>query len=101
MPLSPAVIESILERACTFIPKLGGLTETINPRVGLRPYCTANRPLMGPVPGCPGLFVAAGHEGSGLTLAPASADIMAAHVLGLQQTCVAAERFTPASVYSR
>ena len=94
-----AVIRAILDRASAFIPKLKGLSEAIHPRVGLRPYCTANRPLMGPIPGCPGLYVAAGHEGSGLTLAPASADIMAAHVLGLHQGMAAADSFTPADAF--
>ena len=37
---------------------------------------------MGPVPGAEGLYVAAGHEGSGLTLGPATAELLAAQLLG-------------------
>ncbi len=37
---------------------------------------------MGPVPGVEGLFLASGHEGSGLTLAPASAALLMQHMLG-------------------
>ena len=37
---------------------------------------------MGPVPGVDVLFLAAGHEGSGLTLAPASAALLRQFVLG-------------------
>lgn len=37
---------------------------------------------MGPVPGVEGLLVAAGHEGSGLTLAPATAALVADYLLG-------------------
>ena len=37
---------------------------------------------MGPVPGREGLFVAAGHEGSGLTLAPATAALLVEQLLG-------------------
>ena len=39
------------------------------------------RPMVGRVPGTRGLYVAAGHEGSGLTLAPMSAHILAAQIL--------------------
>ena len=37
--------------------------------------------MVGPVPGASGVFVAAGHEGSGLTLAPMSARILATQIL--------------------
>ena len=37
--------------------------------------------MVGPVPGASGLFIAAGHEGSGLTLAPMSARILASQIL--------------------
>ena len=37
--------------------------------------------MIGPVPKASGLFVAAGHEGSGLTLAPMSACILASQIL--------------------
>ena len=39
-------------------------------------------PFVGPVPGAEGLYVAAGHEGSGLTLAPATAELMCHYLLG-------------------
>ena len=38
--------------------------------------------MVGPVPGADGLFVAAGHEGSGLTLAPGTAELVCAQLLG-------------------
>ena len=94
-----AVISSILRRAACFLPglQLGQLAEAAVPRVGLRPYCKQGQPLLGPVPGLRGLWVAAGHEGSGLTLAPVSADIMARQLLGLatDQLCSA---FLPAAL---
>lgn len=37
---------------------------------------------MGPVPGADGLLLAAGHEGSGLTLGPATAQLLCHHLLG-------------------
>ena len=39
-------------------------------------------PLVGPVPGAEGLLLAAGHEGSGLTLAHATAELLTEHLLG-------------------
>lgn len=39
-------------------------------------------PLVGPVPGAQGLFIAAGHEGSGLTLGPATAELLCHYILG-------------------
>ncbi len=38
--------------------------------------------MVGPVPGVEGLLLAAGHEGSGLTLGPATGELLAAYVLG-------------------
>lgn len=49
-------------------------------RVGLRPYSRSG-PIIGPAENCSNLFIATGHEGSGLTLAPASAAIVASMVL--------------------
>jgi glycine/D-amino acid oxidase-like deaminating enzyme len=39
-------------------------------------------PAIGPVPGAPGVLVAAGHEGSGLCLGPATAELVVAQLLG-------------------
>ena len=50
----------------------------------LVPCVQAGRPTVGPVPGTEGLFVAAGHEGSGLTLGPASAELLRSQILGQQ-----------------
>ena len=79
---SDAVTRAILHRAVGFLPGLAAVTpaHVAEVRVGLRPYSPSG-PLLGRVPGTEGLFVAAGHEGSGLTLAPATAEILAAMLL--------------------
>lgn len=41
-------------------------------------------PFIGPVEGVPGLFLAAGHEGAGLTMAPATAELVVQHMMGEQ-----------------
>jgi glycine/D-amino acid oxidase-like deaminating enzyme len=42
-------------------------------------------PAIGPVPGLPQVFVAAGHEGSGLCLGPATAELVVQQLLGGQE----------------
>tara|TARA_R110001606_G_scaffold84694_3_gene192436 strand:- start:7708 stop:8781 length:1074 start_codon:yes stop_codon:yes gene_type:complete len=44
---------------------------------GVRPGCARDWPYLGEVPGCPGLFAAAGHHRNGLVAAPASAEFLA------------------------
>jgi D-amino-acid dehydrogenase len=49
-------------------------------RVGFRPV--APRPLLGPVPGVAGLFVATGLGASGLTMGPYAGSLVARAALG-------------------
>uniref|UniRef100_A0A1D2A4F4 FAD-dependent oxidoreductase domain-containing protein 1 n=1 Tax=Auxenochlorella protothecoides TaxID=3075 RepID=A0A1D2A4F4_AUXPR len=81
----PAVADAVLDRARAFLPGLPGswaAARGAELRVGLRPYAERGLPHIGPVPGCPGLWLAAGHEGSGLLLAPAGAELACDHILG-------------------
>jgi glycine/D-amino acid oxidase-like deaminating enzyme len=45
-------------------------------------FALAHASTPGPVSGVEGLFVAAGHEGSGLTLGPATGELISDYVLG-------------------
>jgi glycine/D-amino acid oxidase-like deaminating enzyme len=79
---APEVAAAILARCALFLPALmGARPADAAVRVGLRPYA-AEGPMVGAVPGVARLFLAAGHEGSGLTLAPATAAVLADAVLG-------------------
>jgi glycine/D-amino acid oxidase-like deaminating enzyme len=79
---APEVAAAILARCALFLPALAGARPAdAAVRVGLRPYA-AEGPMVGSVPGAARLFLAAGHEGSGLTLAPATAAVLADAVLG-------------------
>ncbi|GJP54486.1 hypothetical protein CLOM_g13567 [Closterium sp. NIES-68] len=49
-------------------------------RTGLRPYVPDGRPLIGPVDSLPGVLFALGHEGSGLLMAPGTADMIMAYL---------------------
>ncbi|XP_017228790.1 uncharacterized protein LOC108204032 isoform X1 [Daucus carota subsp. sativus] len=82
-----SIINCIWERAGVFFPclqelSLKSLSERRNVRVGLRPYMPDGKPVIGPVPGLSNVFVAAGHEGEGLTLAMGTAEMITDMVLG-------------------
>ncbi len=44
---------------------------------GFRPYCEDMKPVVGPVPGCRDIYVAAGHFKKGIVLGPPTGKIMA------------------------
>lgn len=82
-------------RAAPFVPalRLAGLVGT---RVCARPVSLDGRPLLGPVPGLEGCFVAAGHGPWGISTGPAAARLVAEAILGRQPAIPAAlspERF--------
>lgn len=49
---------------------------------GFRPYCPDHLPVIGPDPRVPGVVHACGHEGAGIGLAPATGELVAAHLTG-------------------
>ena len=75
------LLAAMLRTAAGYLP---GLAQVPVLRVwtGLRPCGPGNLPMIGPWPGREGLYVAAGHEGLGITTALASAELAAHHLLG-------------------
>lgn len=72
-------VSSLMDKAIRIVP----LTAEAGVQAmwsGLRPGTPDNKPYLGPVPGLSGLIAATGHFRSGLTLAPATADVVAAVV---------------------
>lgn len=69
----------VLEQAVAVAP---GLAEAsvIETRVGLRPL--SERPMIGRVPGVPGMFVSTGFGAGGLTMGPVSGEIIADVIAG-------------------
>jgi glycine/D-amino acid oxidase-like deaminating enzyme len=89
---SMGVVDAIMQRACVFLPELASVNpRNIDVRVGLRPFSPTG-PMVGPIQ--PGLYVAAGHEGSGLTLGPATGELVCDYILdrqfGLSEVAVTA-----------
>lgn len=76
------IVRAILKRGRQFLPGLDveQAEAAAVIRLGLRPHGAGGLPLVGPVPGVDGLWLNAGHSGSGLTLAPISAQLMAAQL---------------------
>jgi len=91
--VSLRVAAAIAARAIRFFPALAGL-RCIRTYAGLRPFSPDHLPLIGPVAGAEGVYVAAGHEGSGISLAPATGRLIAQWVTG-QPLDFPAEWFGP------
>jgi Glycine/D-amino acid oxidases (deaminating) len=49
---------------------------------GLRPSTPDGMPFLGEIPGAPGFFIAAGHEGDGIALSPITGLVMADLITG-------------------
>ena len=77
---SPVGMGSILTRATEVLPSLRKLS-IIRSYAGLRPYCDLGHPIIGPAPDRPGVFIATGHEGDGIALAPVTGKLIADWVL--------------------
>jgi glycine/D-amino acid oxidase-like deaminating enzyme len=74
-------VHEIMREALRVMPGLAGSTLR-EVRVGLRPASVDDMPLLGPLPGVAGVFVATGHGANGLLLGPVSGAIVADLVLG-------------------
>ncbi|MEC1550350.1 FAD-dependent oxidoreductase [Bacillus rugosus] len=62
------VIRNIARRAVRFYPKIANMT-VIRTYAGLRPWTADHLPIISHVEEVPGFYIAAGHEGDGISLA--------------------------------
>ncbi len=79
--IRPAIRARMVRRALEYAPALAGLS-AIRTWTGFRPATPDNLPLIGAWPETPGLYVATGHEGLGITTALGTARLVADAVLG-------------------
>jgi glycine/D-amino acid oxidase-like deaminating enzyme len=70
------VVARMIERACRFMPALASLT-AVRTWTGFRPATPDKLPLIGRWPETPGLWIAAGHEGLGITTSLGTAAVLA------------------------
>ncbi|HTV20956.1 MAG TPA: FAD-dependent oxidoreductase [Polyangiaceae bacterium] len=89
-------VRSVLDEALRLAPGLRAAT-LIETRVGFRPVSEDRRPLLGPLPGHPNVFVATGHAGYGLEVGPYSgalvADLVMARAPSIDLAAFAPGRF--------
>lgn len=79
--VEPALIEALRIRARRFLPWFDDLT-ALRCWTGFRPTTPDHRPLIGRWPGSTRHWIAAGHEGLGVTTALGTAELLAARLLG-------------------
>lgn len=76
-----AIVARMLQRALSYLPGLGQLN-AIRTWTGFRAATPDGLPIIGPHSRRPGLWLAVGHEGLGVTTAPATARLLAAQITG-------------------
>jgi glycine/D-amino acid oxidase-like deaminating enzyme len=76
-----AVLARMLQRAIDYLPELGQLN-AIRSWTGFRAATPDGLPMIGAHPQQPGLWLAVGHEGLGVTTAPGTAQLLAEQLLG-------------------
>ena len=77
------------KRALRFFPTIRDI-HVIRSYAGLRPYTPDHLPIVSLVPTVPGLYVAAGHEGDGIGLAPITGKLISEMIVG-KPTSIATE----------
>jgi glycine/D-amino acid oxidase-like deaminating enzyme len=87
------VIQAIASRACRFLPRLEKV-QIIRSYAGLRPWSPDHLPLIGPVQSVPGFYLATGHEGAGIGLAPVTGKLISDWVTDAAQPEIASA-FSP------
>ena len=76
-----AVVGAMVRRATSFVPALARC-DAIRVWTGFRPATPDGLPLIGRWEAEPGVWIAAGHEGLGITTAPGTAALIAADIVG-------------------
>ena len=90
------VVASMLSRAQTFMPGLAEL-RALRVWVGFRPAIADHLPLIGAWPRSQNLWIAAGHEGLGITMALATGRLLADQIVG-RETAIDPKPYHPARV---
>ncbi len=75
------LLHQMLQRAERFVPALKG-TRALRTWTGFRPATADKLPLIGRWPAQENLWIAAGHEGLGITMSFGTADLIVAGILG-------------------
>ena len=83
------VTKYIAKRAMRFYPKIADMT-VIRTYAGLRPWTEDHLPIISRVDHIPGYFIAAGHEGDGISLAAVTGKLIE-EMINEKETCIPIE----------
>ncbi|MCZ2258527.1 NAD(P)/FAD-dependent oxidoreductase [Sporosarcina sp. G11-34] len=84
------VVETMARRAMRFYPKMEDFT-MIRAYTGFRPWTADHLPIVSAVDHIPGYYIAAGHEGDGISLATVTGKLVEELIRGESQTIIPAE----------
>lgn len=79
------VINTIAKRACRFFPILKEIN-CVRSYAGVRPFVEEHLPLITQVDEVPGYYIAAGHEGDGISMSPVTGQLISELIAG-EETC--------------
>ena len=91
--VEPRMIRRMIDQALKFMPGLAHLS-AIRAWTGFRAATPDSLPIVGPHPDVPGLFLAAGHEGLGITTSLGTAELLADLVAG-RPSAIPTEPYLP------
>ena len=83
------IIKCIANRAIRFYPKMADMM-VIRSYAGLRPWTEDHLPIVSEVEGIPNYYIAAGHEGDGISLAAVTGKVIE-EMLNKKETCIPIE----------
>ena len=96
--INPAMVHRMLDRALDFMPALARVS-AIRTWTGFRPATPDKLPLIGAWDETPGLWIAAGHEGLGITTALGTGQLLADLIVE-RETAIDPAPFSPARVHA-
>ena len=96
--VSPVAIGAVLQSAIRLLPCLATM-HVIRSWAGMRPASPDGQPMIGAHPHRPGVWLATGHEGLGVTTALATADMLTSQLLG-KTTAIDAAPYTPSRFFN-
>ena len=85
----------MIDQAIRYVPSIRTL-KILRIWTGFRPASPDDRPWIGAIPGRPGVFIASGHEGLGITSAMGTAELLTDIVMNAQPR-ISNELYDPAT----
>lgn len=83
LTVDPMVVAIMLKRCLRYMPGLAGIS-ALRTWSGLRPYSPDLLPIISPLEEIKGMFIAAGHEGLGITEGPITGKLISQMITGVE-----------------